>query len=161
MRAGGDYRVEEGVDGGKGGCIGAYIVLYVYLVSSYRPSHSSLSQSVHFVPLLFHYSLKIGGGLGGANDRKEALEGDQELDKLLFVRKRPLLAMRPAGSGGEGERLPCPVEVKVRRGWVIYRAGDEGGGGSSERAQAGATAGLGWDWYNGWGDGGWYRGGGW
>ena len=41
--AGGDNRVEEGVDGGKGGCVGSYIVLYVYLVSSYRPSHSSLS----------------------------------------------------------------------------------------------------------------------
>ena len=76
-------------------------------------------------------------------DREEALEGDQELDELLFVRKRPLLAMRPAGSGGEGERFPCPVEVKVRRGRVVYRAGGEGGGGSSERAQAGATAGLG------------------
>jgi hypothetical protein len=54
---GGDNGVEEGVDGGKGGCIGAYIVLYVYLVSAYSPSHSSLSQSVYFVPLLFHYSL--------------------------------------------------------------------------------------------------------
>ena len=54
--------------------------------------------------------------------------------------------------------MPCPVEVKVRRGRVVYRAGDEGGGGSSERAQAGATAGLGWGWYNGgdrWGEGGW------
>ena len=40
---GGDNRVEEGVDGGKGGCVGSYVVLYVYLVSSYRPSHSSLS----------------------------------------------------------------------------------------------------------------------
>ncbi len=57
VRAGGDYRVEEGVDGGKGGCIGSYIILYVYLVSSYRPSHSPFSQSVYFVPLLFHYSL--------------------------------------------------------------------------------------------------------
>ena len=115
--------MEEGVDGGKGGGIGAYIVLYVYLISAYSPSHSSLSQSGHFVPLLFHYSLEIGGGLGGANDRKEALEGDQKLDELLFVRKRPLLAMRPAGSGGEGQRLPCPVEVKVRRGRVVYRGG--------------------------------------
>ena len=43
VRMGGDNGVEEGVDGGKGGCIGADIVLYVYLVSSYRPSHSSLS----------------------------------------------------------------------------------------------------------------------
>ena len=82
----------------------------------------------------------------------------------MFIRKRPLLAMRSAGSGGEGERLPCPVEVKVRRGRVVYRAGDEGGGGSSERAQAGATAGLGWRWYNGcdrWGEGVWNRGWGW
>ena len=135
--------MEEGIDCWKGGGVGAYVVVYIYLVSAYRPSHSPLPQSIDFIPLLFHYSLKIGGGLGGANDREEALEGDQELDELLFVRKRPLLAMRPAGSGGEGERLPCPVEVKVRRGRVVYRVGVEGGGGSSERAQAGATAGLG------------------
>ena len=84
------------------------------------------------------------GGFGGANDRKEALKGDQELDELLFIRKRPLLAMRPAGSGGEGQRLSCPVEVKVRRDRVVYReGGDEGGGRSGERAQAGAAAGLG------------------
>ena len=53
--------MEEGIDGGKGGGVGAYIVVYIYLVSAYRPSHS---------PLLFHYSLKIGGGLGGADDGK-------------------------------------------------------------------------------------------
>jgi hypothetical protein len=41
--AGGDNRVEEGIDGGKGGCVGSYVIVYVYLVSSYRPSHSSLS----------------------------------------------------------------------------------------------------------------------
>ena len=56
VRTGGDNRVEEGVDGGKGGCICAYIVLLVYLVSAYSPSHSPLSQSVHFIPLLFYYS---------------------------------------------------------------------------------------------------------
>ena len=39
--------------------------------------------------------------------------------------------------------MPCPVEVQVRRGRVVCRAGDEGGGGSGERAQAGATAELG------------------
>ncbi len=47
----------------------------------------------------------------GVFDRKEALEGDQELYQLLLIRKRPLLSMRPANSGGEGEQLPCPVEV--------------------------------------------------
>ena len=115
--------MEEGIDGGKGGGVGAYIVVYIYLVSAYRPSHSPLPQSIDFIPLLLHYSLKIGGGLGGADDREEALEGDQELDELLFIRKRPFLAMRPAGSGGEGQRLACPVEVKVRRGRVVYRGG--------------------------------------
>ncbi len=104
---GGDNGVEEGIDGGKGGGVGAYIVLYIYPVSAYRPSNSPLPQSVHFIPLLFHYSLKIGGGLGGADDRKEALEGDQKLDELLFIRKRPLLVMQPAGGGGEGQRFPC------------------------------------------------------
>ena len=59
---------------------------------------SPLSQSTQFVPFLFDYSLEIGGGFGGANNRKEALKGDQELDKLLFIRKCPLLAMWPAGS---------------------------------------------------------------
>jgi hypothetical protein len=57
VRAGGYNRVEEGIDGGKGGCVGAYIVLYVYLVSAYRPSYSPISQSVDFIPLLFHDSL--------------------------------------------------------------------------------------------------------
>ncbi len=118
---GGDNGVEEGIDGGKGSGVGAYIVLYIYLVSAYRPSNSPLPQPVHFIPLLFHYSLKIGGGLGWADDRKEALEGDEELNELLFIRKRPLLAMRPAGGGGEGQRVPCPVEVKVRRGRVVLR----------------------------------------
>jgi hypothetical protein len=49
--------------------------------------------------------------LRGTHDRKEALEGDQEFYQLLLIRKRPLLSMRPANSEGEGERLPCPVEV--------------------------------------------------
>ena len=70
VRGGGDNGVEEGIDGGKGGGVGAYIVLYIYLVSAYRPSHSPLPQSVYFIPLLLHYSLKIGGGLGGADDGK-------------------------------------------------------------------------------------------
>ncbi len=43
VRVGGDNRVEEGIAGGKGGCVGPYIVFYVYLVSVYRPSHSPLS----------------------------------------------------------------------------------------------------------------------
>ena len=71
----GDNRVEEGIDGGKGGCVGPYFIVYVYLVSVYRPSHSPLSQSIHLVPLLLNHSLKIGEGLGGADDRKGALEG--------------------------------------------------------------------------------------
>ena len=103
--------MEESVDSGKGSCVGPYFIVYLYSVSSYRPSHSSLPQSVHLVPLLLNHPLEIGGGLRGTYDRKQALEGDQELYQLLFIRKRPLLAMRPANSGGEGERLPCPVEV--------------------------------------------------
>ncbi len=46
--------------------------------------------------------------------------------------------MRPAGSGGEGQRLACPVEVKVQRGRVVYRMeGDEGGGGSARGRKRG------------------------
>jgi hypothetical protein len=47
-------RVEKSVDSGKGGCVGPYFVVYLYPVSAYRPSHSSLPQSSHLVPLLFH-----------------------------------------------------------------------------------------------------------
>ncbi len=77
MGVGGNNGVEKGIDGGKGNGVGAYIVLCIYLVSPYCPSDSPLPQSVHFMSLLLHYSLKTGGGLGGANDRKEAFEGDQ------------------------------------------------------------------------------------
>jgi hypothetical protein len=117
--------VEEGIDCWKGGGVGAYVVVYIYLVSAYRPSHSPLPQSIDFIPLLFHYSLKIGGGLGGADDWEEALEGDQELDELLFVPKPPLFAMRAADGRGEGEGLACPVKVEVRRGRVVYRGWGE------------------------------------
>ncbi len=141
MEVGGNNGVEDGTDGGKGSGVGAYIVLYIYLVSPYCPSDSPLPQSVHFIPLLFFYSLKIGGGLGGADDRKEAFEGDQELYELLFICIRPLLAMRSAGGGGKGQGLPCPVKAKVRRGRVVYRrGGSEGGGGGGKGAQARATA---------------------
>ncbi len=108
---GGDNRVEESIDSGKGGCVGTYFVVYLYSVSSYSPSHSALPQSVHLVPLLLNHPRLISEGLRGTHHRKQALEGDQELYQLLFIRKRPFLAMRPANSGGEGERLPCPVEV--------------------------------------------------
>ena len=108
---GGDNGMKKSVDSGKGGCVGPYFVVYLYSVSSYCPSHSSLPQSVHLVPLLLHHPLEVGGGLRGTHDRKQALEGDQKLYQLLFIRKCPLLAMRPANGVGEGERLPCPVEV--------------------------------------------------
>ncbi len=113
--------MEEGIDCGKGGGVGAYVVVYIYLVSAYRPSHSPLPQSIDFIPLLFHYC----GGLGGADDREEALEGDQELDELLFVPKPPLFAMRAADGRGEGEGLACPVKVEVRRSRVVYRGSGE------------------------------------
>jgi hypothetical protein len=106
-----DNGMKKSVDCGKGGCVGAYVVVYLYSVSSYSPSDSCLSQSVHLIPLLLHHPLEIGGGLRGTHHREEALEGDQELYQLLFIRKRPLPAMWPANSGEEGERLPCPVEV--------------------------------------------------
>ncbi len=104
-------RVEESVDSGKGGCVGPYFVVYLYPVSAYRSSHSSLPQSSHLVPFLFHHPLQISRGFRGTHDKKEALEGDQELHQLLLISKPPSLAMRPANGGGEGERLPCPVEV--------------------------------------------------
>jgi hypothetical protein len=108
---GGDNGMEESVDSGKGGCVGPYFIIYVYLVSSYRPCHSPLSKSMHLVPLLLYHPLKVSGVFRGTHNREETLEGDQELYQLLLIRKRPLLAMRPANGGGEGERLPCAVEV--------------------------------------------------
>ncbi len=103
--------MKESIDGGEGGCVGPYLVVDFYYVSPYRPSHSPLPKSMYLIPLLLDHPLEISGGLRGTHDRKEALEGDQELYQLLFIRKRALLAMRPANSRGEGERLPCPVEV--------------------------------------------------
>ncbi len=70
---GGDNGTEESVDSGKGGCVGPYFIIHVYLVSSYRPSHSLLSKSrsIHlFVPILIHHPLKINGGLRGTHHRK-------------------------------------------------------------------------------------------
>ncbi len=67
---GGDNGMEESADSGKGGCVGLYLVVYLYSVSSYRPSHSSLPQSVHLVPLLLNHPLEIGGGLRGTPHRK-------------------------------------------------------------------------------------------
>jgi hypothetical protein len=86
-----------------------------------QSSYSPFPMSMYLVPLLFHHPLKIGGGLRGTHHRKKALEGDQELSQLLLIRKRPLLAMRPANSGGEGERLFCPVEIKVGGGRGVHR----------------------------------------
>jgi hypothetical protein len=40
--------VEKGVDSRKGSCVGPYLVIYLYSVSSYRPSHLSLCTSSHF-----------------------------------------------------------------------------------------------------------------
>jgi hypothetical protein len=73
----GDDGMEEGVDGGKGGCVGPDSISYNDLVAPYRSSHFSLSQSVYLIPLLLHHPLKIGGGFRGTHHRKEALEGDQ------------------------------------------------------------------------------------
>ena len=69
--------MKKSVDSGKGGCVGPDFIVYVYLVSPYSPSHSPLSKSIHFVPLLLHHLLKVSGGLRRTNDRKEALEGDR------------------------------------------------------------------------------------
>ncbi len=62
---GGDDRVEESVDGGKGGCVGPYLIVYIYSVSFYRPPHSPFFKSIHLVPLLLHHLLKISGVFAG------------------------------------------------------------------------------------------------
>jgi hypothetical protein len=127
-----DNGVEESVDSGKGGCVGPYCVVYLYPVSSYCPSHSSLPQSSQLVPLFFHHPLEVGGGLRGAHDRKEALEGDQELYQLLLISKGPLLAIRPANGGGERERLPRLIRLRSA-GAGEYRGGAVVGADAEER----------------------------
>ncbi len=52
---GGNNRMEESVDGGKGGCVGPDFIVYDYPVSSYRPPHSPFSQSVYLIPLLLYH----------------------------------------------------------------------------------------------------------
>ncbi len=42
VRVGGDNKMKQSVDSGEGSCVDAYIVLDVYLVSPYRPSHPPL-----------------------------------------------------------------------------------------------------------------------
>ena len=54
---GGDNGMKKSVDSGKGGCVCPYFIVYVYLVSPYSPSHSPLSKSIYFVPLLLHHPL--------------------------------------------------------------------------------------------------------
>jgi hypothetical protein len=83
---GGDNGMEKSVDIGKGRCVDPYFIIYVYLISSYRPSHSPLPKSMHLVPLLLYHPLKVSGGLRGTHDRKETLKGDQELYQLLLIR---------------------------------------------------------------------------
>ncbi len=71
--------MKKSVDSGKGGCVGPYFVVYFYSVSSYRPPHSPVPLSIHFVPLLFHHTLKISGVFCRTHDMEKTLEGDQEL----------------------------------------------------------------------------------
>ncbi len=87
-----DNGMEESVDSGKGGCVGPYFAVYFYSVSSYRPPHSPVSQSIHLVPLLLDHPLKVSEVFLGTHDRKETLEGDQERYQLLLISKHPLLA---------------------------------------------------------------------
>ncbi len=104
--------MEEGIDSREGGGVGPHIIPYYYSVSSYRPSDPPLSQSVHLVPLLLHHPLKVGGGLRGMHNRKEALEGDQELYQLLLIRKRPLLPCGPLIAEEKESDFPAPSRFK-------------------------------------------------
>jgi hypothetical protein len=50
----GNNRVEEGIDSGQSSSDGPHIIPHFYPISSYRPAHSPLSQSVYLIPLLLH-----------------------------------------------------------------------------------------------------------
>jgi hypothetical protein len=104
--------MEKSVDGGKGGCVGPYFVVYFYSVSSYRPPHSLVPQSIHLVPLLFHHPLKVSGGFRGTHNREETLEGDQELYQLLLISKRPLLPCGPRMAREKESGCPAPSRFK-------------------------------------------------
>ncbi len=67
----GDNGVEEGIGSGQSSSVGPHIIHHLYPVSSYRPSHSPLSQSVYLISLLFHHPLKIGGALRGTHHTQE------------------------------------------------------------------------------------------
>ncbi len=50
-----DNGVEERIECGEGGCVGPYLIVYVYPISSYRPSHSPLPKSI-----AIHYDSILG-----------------------------------------------------------------------------------------------------
>jgi hypothetical protein len=57
VRMGGDNRMKQSVDSAEFSCVGAYIVLYVYLVFTYRPSHPPLPHIMNLIPRLLHHPL--------------------------------------------------------------------------------------------------------
>ncbi len=123
MRVGGDNGVEEGIDDEKGSGVGAYIVLYIYLVSAYRLSNSPLPQSVHFIPLLFHYSLKIGGRMTGR--RHLRVTGTHYSQSVLAGRMtgrrhlRVTRSLMSSCSSANTHSLPCGPRVAEEKvtGW--------------------------------------------
>jgi hypothetical protein len=141
---GGDNGMEESVDSGKGGCVGPYFIIDVYLVSYYRPSHSPLSKSMHLVPLLLHHPLKVSGGFRGTHNRKETLEGDQELYLSAPAHQQ---ASTPCHAARKWRRRRRAASLPRRSfksaGAGVHRGG--GGGGQSGREEglkAGAAAAL-------------------
>ncbi len=94
VRVGGDNRMKHSIDSGEGSSVGVYIVLYVYLVSPYRPSHSPFPQSVYLVPFLLDYPLEIRGVFAGRITGSRHLRVTGSFIKsCLLIRKRPLLAV--------------------------------------------------------------------
>ncbi len=69
---------------------------------------TSYSTSILSPPIV--HLTRLFPGLGGADDKKEALEGAQKLDETLFIRKRPLLAMRVVEEKVRG----CPALSRLR-----------------------------------------------
>jgi hypothetical protein len=71
--------------------------------------------SPHFVPLIFHHTLQIRGGLRGTHDRKEALEGDQELYQLLLRCSSPSVHSLPSGPRvAEEKESGFPVSLRFK-----------------------------------------------
>ena len=105
--------VEESIDGGEGGSVGADIEGARDSIPPNRPSHPLGSDPLDPVPLLPHNPLHICGGFEGGMDGGHAFEGSNELDELVRILLVPGGGEGSRNSEGEGEGFSRGGEVEV------------------------------------------------